>query len=104
MWLAAVNEFDTPVLSVEEISYVAANAKYYLYIIILGLLLYTSFMILYCSASQPFGCHGPLFAETLFWGPLHRKFVSEQSFIPERKLLQNERVLSLYYIFSFGNS
>ena len=46
----------------------------------------------FCSASQPFWCHGPLLAETLFWGLLHEKFVSEQSFIRGRKLLQNESV------------
>jgi len=32
---------------------------------------------LYTSASQPFWCRGPHFAETLILGPLHEKFVSE---------------------------
>jgi len=31
----------------------------------------------YSSASQPFWCRGPLFAETLILGPLYEKFVSE---------------------------
>jgi len=35
------------------------------------------FHIAYTSASQPFWCHGPLFAETLILDAFHEKFVPE---------------------------
>ena len=54
--------------------------------------------VAYCclvSASQPFDVMDHFSPRLCFEGPLHEKFVLEQSFIPGRKLLQNERVLSL---------